>query len=669
MIRKITFWILFLYFGSFSVHSQPNYQSINTDFQKKVNQNYQVNFKNFGKIPFYNNPDQRKRIGQLEKDGKTSDLTRELELYVQQFGIENFKNQKESLWKLAQLFEKQGELQKAKYYYGLLIRNSNLSIDSLVKQYYDEVNKGSEDRFVPIKYYYELVDYRKKVDTLRPPRGVFENMGDSINTTFEEYGPSISADDAALFFSSKRDYMGNSGNQDIYNEDLYISLKGEDGQFQQAVKIWGINSIHNEGSPCLSPDGNTLLFVRCNAKDGMGECDIYLAERVDDTTFGKVKNVGPAINSAFWESQPCLSRTGDTLFFTSNRPGGLGGTDLFFSVKDKRGNWLPARNLGPMINTINDEMSPFFHPEYDVLYFSSTGEIVNFGGFDIYKSYLNNGKFSEPKNIGPLVNGAGDEHYFTIDSKSRNLFYARSDENKNIDLFSFPLPMEAQPTATTEFSGVLKDSVTGKSYQGIVSVIDLENGIEVAPKFVREDGTFSFDLIDNQKYLLIIQGEDFFRIEKEIKLQGDTVFEVKAQGIKSYRIQFSTIEFANNSFEILEEMKPDLDKLVDYLLDNPTVKLTISGHTDSKGNPEKNQQLSQKRAESIREYLITTGDIDPDRIKALGYGSSKPIKKVEVTDEDRKLNRRVEFEIDRGEESSSDDSNIEELKEVKKEED
>jgi outer membrane protein OmpA-like peptidoglycan-associated protein len=229
--------------------------------------------------------------------------------------------------------------------------------------------------------------------------------------------------------------------------------------------------------------------------------------------------------------------------------------------------------------------------------------------------------------------------------------------------------MEAQPMATTEFSGVLKDSVTGKSYQGIVSVIDLENGIEVAPKFVRENGTFSFDLIDNQKYLLIIQGEDFFRIEKEIKLQGDTVFEVKAQGIKSYRIQFSTIEFANNSFEILEEMKPDLDKLVDYLLDNPTVKLTISGHTDSKGNPEKNQQLSQKRAESIREYLITTGDIDPDRIKALGYGSSKPIKKVEVTDEDRKLNRRVEFEIDRSEEGSSDGSSIEELKEVKKEED
>jgi len=107
--------------------------------------------------------------------------------------------------------------------------------------------------------------------------------------------------------------------------------------------------------------------------------------------------LGAAINSTFWESQPCLSRSGDTLFFASNRPGGLGGTDLFFSTKDKKGNWLSARNLGPMINTLNDEMSPFLHPEYDVLYFSSTGEIVNFGGFDIFKSYLIDGKFSEPK--------------------------------------------------------------------------------------------------------------------------------------------------------------------------------------------------------------------------------------------------------------------------------
>lgn len=161
-MKKIIFCIVFLYIGSYWVQGQPNYQSINADFQKKVTENYQLNFQNFGKLAFFENYEARKKIIQLEKDGKTSELTRQLEQYIQQFGIENFKNQKEMIWKLAQLLEKQNDIPKAKFYYGLLIRNSNLGVDSLVKQYYDDLNKGSEDRYVPIKYYYELVDYRKR---------------------------------------------------------------------------------------------------------------------------------------------------------------------------------------------------------------------------------------------------------------------------------------------------------------------------------------------------------------------------------------------------------------------------------------------------------------------------------------------------------------------------
>jgi outer membrane protein OmpA-like peptidoglycan-associated protein len=657
---RILFLIIFLTL-KLTTQGQKNYQGIATNFDKKVAKNYQTDFKNIGNIPFYEDLEKKKKLIQLEKNGQTSTLIPLLENYVSQFGIQNFVDQQDYIWKLAQLLEQSGQFEKAKFYYGILIRNTDLMSDSTVKQYYQNLNKSAEDRYVPIKYYYELVDYRKKVDTLRPPRGVFENMGDSINTPFEEYGPSISPDDDELLFSGKRDIIGNNGTEDIFNEDLYISIKDEAGQFLQSVKISGINSIYNEGSPCLSADGSTLFFVRCKSPEGLGECDIYRATRIDDTTFGHIQNLGPSINSTFWESQPALTQSGDTIFFASNRVGGFGGADIYFSVKDKKGKWSAAKNLGPMINTLFDEMSPFFHPQYNILYFSSRGEIVNFGGFDIYKSYLDQGRFSEPKNIGPLVNGPGDEHYFTIDSKSSKLYYARTESAKNLDLFSFPLPMEAQPLATTEFSGILKDSITGKAYQGIVSVIDLENGIEVAPKFIREDGTFSFDLIDKQKYLLVIQGEDFFRIEKEIQLQGDTIFEVKAQGIKTYRIQFASIEFANNSYEILPEMFTDLDKLVDYLLDNPSISLTISGHTDSKGNPEKNQQLSQKRAESIRSYLITTGDIEPERIKAIGYGSSKPLKKIEVTDEDRKLNRRVEFEVSRPGEEKNVEPNLEEL--------
>src|SRR5690606_32933500 len=118
--------------------------------------------------------------------------------------------------------------------------------------------------------------------------------------------------------------------------------------------------------------------------------------------------------------------------------------------------------------------------------------------FDIYKSVFRNGAWQEPKNIGPLVNGKGDEYYFTIYSKSKDLFYAKSEDSllPNLDLYSFPLPMEAQPLANTKLKGSLKDSITGETFKGIVSVIDLSNGIEVAPKYMRDDGTYEFDLID-----------------------------------------------------------------------------------------------------------------------------------------------------------------------------
>jgi outer membrane protein OmpA-like peptidoglycan-associated protein len=284
---------------------------------------------------------------------------------------------------------------------------------------------------------------------------------------------------------------------------------------------------------------------------------------------------------------------------------------------------------------------------YDVLYFSSNTHLLNFGNYDLYKVTRSNGIWQEPKNIGPLVNGKGDEHFFTIDSESENLFYARSeiDNVKDLNIYSFPLPMEAQPLATTVFKGTLKDSITGESFKGIVSIIDLENGIEVAPKYLREDGSFEFDLIDKNKYLLVIQGEDFFRIEELINLDGDTEININTPSIKSFRIQFASIEFESNSAEIKDYMHEDLGKLLDFLLDNPTLKLKISGHTDSKGDPNKNLQLSQNRANAIKQHIEAQATIDEGRIEAIGYGSTVPIIKEEKTEEDRKLNRRVEFEI------------------------
>ena len=320
-------------------------------------------------------------------------------------------------------------------------------------------------------------------------------------------------------------------------------------------------------------------------------------------------------------------------------------SDIYFVAKDKRtGDWGYAMNAGPIINTHHSEVSPFFHHRDNVLYFSSNGHTINFGRFDIYKARLENYRWTEPRNTGPLVNGKGDEYYFTIDSESVNLFFAKSnnDEPENLDLHSFPLPMEAQPGALARIFGSLKNR-EGKPIHGIVSVIDMEKGVEIAPKYTREDGSFDFDLIDHRNYLLVVQGDEFFRMEELFFLEGDTEFDRTPEPIDR-KIAFKSIEFESGKADILDNMKLDLAKVGNFMLDNPEMKLNISGHTDNNGDPQFNTELSQLRADAIKEYLVVHYNLDELRIGSVGYGSKKPLVK-ELTDKDRQINRRVEFDI------------------------
>jgi outer membrane protein OmpA-like peptidoglycan-associated protein len=467
-------------------------------------------------------------------------------------------------------------------------------------------------------------------------------MGYHINSDKEDYGPTIGNVDYLLLFTSKRN---RHTEKNTYDEDIFYSAK-LDGTWQDAFPFKSINTSYNEGSACLSLDGKFLYFSRCNSPDGRGSCDLFEATLKRDSTWGNVRNMGPAINSSGWDSHPSLSHSGDTLFFASNRIGGFGLSDIYFSARDKSGAWSQARNLGPIINTNKSEVSPFFHHRHNVLYFSSDGQPLCFGDFDIYKSNYQNGTWQEPKNIGPLVNGAGSEYYFTIDSESHDLYYARSaqETKDNLDLFSFPVPMEAQPTAVVALRGSLK-TPEGKPLKGIVSIIDLDQGVEVAPKYLREDGTFDFELINKRNYLLIIQGDDFFRIEELFFLDGDKQMDRVAEPIEA-RIAFKSLEFENGKSEILPAMHGDLNKLGNFLVDHPDLVLEISGHTDSAGKEEANRKLSQDRADAIRLYLIESFKVELDRIQAKGFGSSKPIVK-EVREEDKQLNRRVEFQISR----------------------
>lgn len=600
-------------------------------------------FPNVNRLVYFRDEARIQQLRELDKAGQEQQLYADLKRYIANFGIDNFGKQAPMLWRLARLSEKFGPKGEAILLYKLVLKHHQQGINlNEVFARHDSIETNRKDLYVPLDEYYKLVAYRKEIDTLRPPQAVLTDMGYQINSDKEDYGPTIGNVDTLLLFTSKRN---KHVERNSFDEDIFYSIRSEE-IWQDAQPFKNINTSFNEGSACLSLDGKSLFFSRCNSPEGLGNCDLYQATLTREGTWGNILNMGPAVNSTGWDSHPSLSHSGDTLFFASNRIGGFGLSDLYFSVRDPGGNWAQARNLGPIINTNRSEVSPFFHHRYNVLYFSSDGHPLSFGDFDIYKAYFQNGIWLEPKNIGPLVNGAGSEYYFTIDSRSRNLYYARSAEETkdNLDLFSFPVPMEAQPTAVASLKGSLKNP-DGKPVKGIVSIIDLDEGIEVAPKYLREDGTFDFELINKRNYLLIIQGEDFFRIEELFYMDGDKQMDRVAEPIEA-RLAFKSLEFENGKANILPAMHGDLNKLGSFLLDHPELVLEISGHTDSAGKEEANRKLSQDRADAIREYLIASYKIELDRIQATGYGSSKPIVK-EITELDRQLNRRVEFQISR----------------------
>ena len=595
------------------------------------------------RYPFYEDKKALRAIGKAERRKQYHQARLLLEDYVAHFGPTNFARNTGMLWRMGQLLERDSQQIKAKAYYRLALKHHRTDITK-VQLYYDSLDQKNEQLYVPMKVYYDLVEYRKNINTFHPPKGVYTSMGDAINSKTPDYGPALSGNDSVLLFSSKRKRRGLLNTVD---EDLYTSHKEGISWTDAEPLPKPINSAYNEGSACLSKDGRTIFFARCECPGCHGNCDLYTATRGKDGKWGAPKSMGLLVNSPAWDSQPTLSQGEDTLYFASDRLGGFGLSDIYLTRKLKNGQWSTAENVGPVINTRENEVSPFYHPLYHVLYFSSRGQLLNFGDFDIYKTYRVGGRWQEPKNIGPLVNGKGSEYYFTIDSQSKNLYYARSEATdlNNLDLYSFPLPMEAQPLATTKVEGTLVDSVSHNPLRGVVSVIDTDNGIEVASKYLRADGSFDFELIEGSHYALLIQSDNFFSVEKQFALTGDTTMTLFTNSI-NYKLPliFKNIEFEAGKSNILPAMQPTLDRIAVFMVDHPTFRLSIAGHTDTSGDPDVNEKLSQDRAEAIRRYVETKGKFGNTRIESFGYGSTRPLKD-ELTTADAQVNRRVEFRL------------------------
>lgn len=651
---KIYILILFLFY-TFSASAQFGLKDI---FSKKkpdnvfnptdTSQAFRENrlfFGNIGHLPYYYDAQKIELLNRYQREQDWEKMYFLLYEYVCRFGIDNFyePSSLDLLWQLARVSEYLGKIELTKDIYRYLIKHYRGDLQQAVK-HYDSLTQFDKDLYVDIAKYYELIDLRKHIDTLVPPKSSRTNLGDMVNSPFEEYGLTISLDEKTIWFTSRRtpNEIAEAGMSKL-DENIYHASKISSDTWGD-IESFSHNTHYNEGSPCMSADGKSMYFVRCHAPESIGDCDIYVSYRLDSELWSEGENLGSEINSIFWDSHPAISVTGDTLFFSSSRKGGFGGTDLYFSVK-KNGQWEAAQNMGAVLNTKDNEVSPFVHPINNVLYFSSDGHIVNFGDFDIYKSYFYKTHWIEPKNIGPLVNGKGSEFYFAIDFKAKNLYYAKSEPEtpNNLDLFALPLPMEAQPSAIVKFSGKVVEKSTGEIFEGMVSMIDLDSKIEISPKYIREDGTFEFELMKDKNYMIIIQGENFFRIEEIFFLEGDKEMSFFAKNIKD--IRFASLEFELGKADILPQMENDLHLLIDFLVDHPDFSLSIEGHTDLGGDPKFNLELSQKRASNISKYIVEYGKIDPKRITAIGKGSTEPLIERETSEEDKKINRRVAFKI------------------------
>jgi outer membrane protein OmpA-like peptidoglycan-associated protein/tetratricopeptide (TPR) repeat protein len=467
------------------------------------------------------------------------------------------------------------------------------------------------------------------------------NMGPEINTTDDEYLPVLTADENLLIFTRKI-------NQ---NEDFYKSAR-QNGKWTRSVYLSKqINTPEfNEGAQSVTQDGKYLFFTGCDRPGGYGQCDIYVSQKMDDD-WEKPVNLGPPVNTRSWESQPSISADGNTLYFVSNRKGGYGGYDIWKSTLTKTG-WSEPENLGPNVNTPYDEQSPFIHPDDNTLYFASNGW-PGMGNLDLFVSRRDNsGKWQKPVNLGYPINTSGDDTGLSINAAGTQAFFSSNNIKGygGYDIYSFEMPAASRPLPVTYVAGTVKDAQSKQPLEASVAITELATNKPVYNGSSTADaGYFLATLTENKNYGLQISKTGYLFHSENFMPHGHGTakpfqLDVLLQPISvGNKVVLNNIFFDTNKTTIKDESKSELQKLIDFLNQNPTIKIEISGHTDNVGQVVFNQTLSENRARAVYQYL-TAAQIAPSRLSYKGYGKTQPIA-PNTTEEGRMQNRRTEFKV------------------------
>jgi outer membrane protein OmpA-like peptidoglycan-associated protein len=491
------------------------------------------------------------------------------------------------------------------------------------------------------------------------------NLGSEINSEFDDYGPVVNSDETEIIITTRR--RDGNINENVWDdnkpyEDIFVSKKAG-GKWEPAKNIGtSINTRFNNSNLTLSPNGN-MLFIY---KDGVGEGDIFFSERQPDGSWTTPKPLPGTINSPYRESSVSMTHDESIIYFASERPGGLGISDIYSARKNSKGAWSVIKNLGPGINTEYEEDSPYINYDGKTLYFSSMGR-KGMGGRDLFKATLLDevkNQWSEPENLGYPINTPDDDVFITGTS-TPNRFYFASERAGGFGYSDIYLVSDSvkkdEPVVARE--PVKKET---QIHKFILTVVDAETKAPVKAKVRMRgkddttigslsiaEGVYEFVIMSpvTKSYIVYVEMEGYLFENLGILLGGATggateetktimLRKIKAGEISVLRHVF----FDTGKATLTPESSDELDKFLLMMQQNTKVRVEIGGHTDNVGSHDINVQLSQRRAVSVKNYLTSKG-IESKRITAVGYGETKPIVSNDDEEGGRAINRRVEFKV------------------------
>jgi len=503
------------------------------------------------------------------------------------------------------------------------------------------------------------IDYLKISGTFRrlnlisdPIKGYKkENLGQKINSITPDLGPVISPDGKTLYYFRKRHPKNIGGEAD----DAWYSVRNDDGTWSETKNMgFPVNNSSHNFVVSVSADNNTLYVINTYNKDGSPKGQGLSVSHREGNKWSVPLEI--EIKNFYNNNQYvnfCLSQDNMYLIQAIERKDTRGDADIYVSIKNANGTYSEPMNLGDVINTVGYETTPFLAADNKTLYFSSNGH-PGYGSNDVFVTYRLDDtwkKWTTPLNLGPEINSADWDAYFTIPA-SGEVAYMVSSHNSfgEGDIVKIKLPEAAKPKPVVLIKGKVLNKKTNEALGAVINYYDTETNAEVGAAISNaQTGDYNIILQYGKKYSFRADKEGYYAVNdfldvselKEYKEIEKDLFLVPVEIGQVVRLNniffdFNKADLKNDSFE-------ELDRLVSFLNKNKKIEIEISGHTDNVGSDDYNQKLSQQRVESVVAYLVSKG-IDKARLQAKGYGKIKPVVSND-TDEGRATNRRVEFTI------------------------